>query len=368
MQRRYPQSPVLDAVGEYEFALEAARMGAWDIDLATGLVSCSREMLDLWGVDHQTFNGERHVLQAKVHPEDRIRMSEAIDEAIRWETLYEFEYRIYPTPEQERWVVARGRCTYDISTSRPARFAGVVFDVTERKERERALNEARKAREQFLMIAGHELKTPLTCMQLQLTVLDWELNTTADLETVVRTSLGKQREHLNRLSRIVDNMLHENLITVGKMRLTHAEVDLSGMAQDVIEQFRVQAQSHRVDVLFKSQGLVIGRWDRFRLEQVLLNLLMNAIRYGNKQPVTVEVSQTDGWASLQVEDEGMGIKIEDQERIFERFERASADLESTGMGLGLFIAKTIVDAHGGEIRVRSEIGKGSRFTVLLPLE
>ena len=109
-----------------------------------------------------------------------------------------------------------------------------------------------------------------------------------------------------------------------------------------------------------------GQWDRFRIEQVLINLLTNAFRYGAGHPVDVELESSKDTATLIVQDRGQGIATEDRSRIFERFAKATANGDASGLGLGLYISKQIVAAHGGQLKVTSEIGKGSRFTVELP--
>ena len=107
--------------------------------------------------------------------------------------------------------------------------------------------------------------------------------------------------------------------------------------------------------------------DQFRIEQVVLNLLMNALRYGEKRPVSLSLKTENSMIVLSVKDSGLGIPPEDQERIFQKFERANAEKETNGMGLGLYIAKHIVQSHEGEIKVLSTPGKGSVFSVILPL-
>lgn len=352
------------------FALQSGRMGTWDFSLETGSINCSQEMLDLWNVSREEFNNEREILQSKVHPEDLELMKSAIDEAISNKSVYELEYRIIPSPGVVKWVLSRGRCTFEPNSDRPLRFAGVVYDISERRVKEEATRYAAKIRDQFFQIAGHELKTPLTCLHLQIQVMEWEMRQkhadTFSLDRIA-TGLKKQQNHLKRISRIVDNILDESKITVGRLLLQFEHFDLAEMVQEVFEDFEVTAKAFEVEVSYKSKHSVPGMYDRYRMEQVLQNLLLNAIRFGNKKPVQVEVLKDGDHALLIVRDNGYGIKEEDQERIFERFERVISENEISGMGLGLFISRNIVRDHKGDIFIKSEPGEGTEFTVRVPL-
>lgn len=353
------------------FALESGRMGTWDFDLVTDKIICSKEMLRIWGITESQFDGQRSLLQSKVHPEDRPLMVEAIAKAIEEKSVYEFEYRIFPEPGNLRWVVSRGRCTYAPDSDLPVRFAGVVFDITEKKIKEEALAAAVKARDQFFMIASHELKTPLTCLNLQIDVLQWEMKERfPELAANERIDSGfkKQQEHLLRISRIIDNILHESKLSDKKLSLHPEKFCLQTMVLEVLDRFRVASDSAGVEITLTKTESLEGTWDKYKIEQVLLNLLTNAIKYGNQSRVCVEVSGEKGFAHLVVKDEGPGIDPLDQERIFERFERVLTDKKIAGLGLGLYLSNSIVRAHGGEILLHSEVGKGSEFRVILPVE
>ncbi|MBA2405660.1 MAG: HAMP domain-containing histidine kinase [Bdellovibrionales bacterium] len=181
------------------------------------------------------------------------------------------------------------------------------------------------------------------------------------------TSLKKQREHLLRITRLVDNILDEAKITEGKLLLELEEFDLCEMVTNVLERFKVLVQTSNIGIIFNPKQSITGKWDRFRMEQVFINLLINAIRYGNKKPIEIEVFQENQNAHLIVRDQGIGIQIKDQQRIFERFERANPADEINGLGLGLYISENIISAHKGEIKLKSEFEKGSEFTIIIPV-
>lgn len=164
-------------------------------------------------------------------------------------------------------------------------------------------------------------------------------------------------------------MLDVSRIKVGKLRLDKATHELGDIVREVI---------FRMDVLFEAAGVRMptiicdeelrGEWDRFRIEQVVSNLLTNAIRYGMGKKIDVKVVRIEHSAVLSVADHGYGINKEDIDRIFGRYERAINSSEVSGLGLGLFISKEIVESHEGKIWVESEFGKGSTFFVSLPLK
>lgn len=352
-----------------EFALESGKMATWEIDLESNQVSCSKEMLDLWGIDPHEFKNHRSILQNKVYPSDRDRMNTEINDAIKRRSIYELEYRIIPSPGQIRWVCSRGRCTFAPGSDKPVRFAGIVYDITEKKVKEIELANAQKARSDFLTIAGHELKTPLTCLQLQLNVMESQLQDLSKQDSsaeLIAQGLKKQQDHLLRISKIINNILDETKISEGLFLLQFENCNLADIVSEIIEQLKLTATSHDVELILKNPMPILGKWDRFRLEQVLLNLLMNAIRYGNKKPIHVEVVKEKDKALVIIRDQGIGISPEDQSRVFQRFVRLNQDPTSNGMGLGLYISNYIIRAHGGEIRLKSEFGKGSEFTVAIP--
>ncbi|MCM2350491.1 MAG: PAS domain-containing sensor histidine kinase [Bacteriovoracaceae bacterium] len=352
-----------------DFALQSGRMGTWDINLVNNSIACSQLMLDLWGVTAKELNGNRAILQKKVHPDDLQRMNSSIDEAIKNDSIYELEFRIIPSPGKERWVMSRGRCTYDSDLKTPSRFSGVVFDITEKKIKEEKLTAALKARDQFFMIANHELRTPLTCLELhhQVMELELKLNYPDVFSTeILKSGFQKQKDNLQRITRLVNNILDESQIASGSLSIQPEHFDLCEMAREVVDRFKIIAESAGVEVRFTITQSVPGKWDRFRLEQVLLNLLTNAIRYGNKTPIHIEIKGDEEKGVMIVRDNGLGINSEDQKRVFEQFERATGDNNTNGLGLGLFISNSIIKAHGGEISLKSEIGKGAEFAVVLP--
>ena len=230
------------------------------------------------------------------------------------------------------------------------------------------LHGAIKARDDFLSIAGHELKTPLAALQLQV----------QGLQLVISKGLGndaikKLQDRLERasgsvqdLGQLIDELLDVSRMTSGKLKLEKQQFDLSELLKEVVAKYSETALEMGCRLELQCPAAIVGYWDRVRLEQVVANLLSNAIKYGREKPVEIEVSEKDDNAIFKVTDHGIGVAPDHQTRIFERFERAVPDREFGGLGLGLWIARRIVEASGGKIRVESVPTQGATFTVTLP--
>lgn len=230
--------------------------------------------------------------------------------------------------------------------------------------------EAVETRDEFLSICSHELRTPLTSMKLQNQLAERTLAAGLDsaslgrFEKMVHQS-GKQ---IDRLVRLIEEMLDISRIRSGKLSIIPERLDLTKLVEDIVERFQPQMQEAHCQVRVSAPASLTGSWDRLRLEQILVNLLSNATKYGAGKPILVSLVRTGNTAVLSVRDEGIGIAPENQARIFERFERAVSKSEITGLGLGLYIVKQILEMLGGRIRVESAPGRGSLFVVELPLE
>jgi signal transduction histidine kinase len=182
----------------------------------------------------------------------------------------------------------------------------------------------------------------------------------------VSESLDVTLRQVRKLTDLVDNLLDVSRITAGRLRLELEELDLSSVAAELLSRFAPSAVQLGCALELHAPEPVFGRWDRLRVEQVVTNLLSNALKYGAGRPVVVRVEEDGERARLTVRDQGIGIAEEDLGRIFERFERAVSDRHYGGLGLGLYITRQIVEAFGGTVRVASRSGHGSTFTLELP--
>ena len=216
------------------------------------------------------------------------------------------------------------------------------------------------AREEFLSIASHELRTPLTPLMLQLGIVR-----RAVANTPLEPKIALAQRQTERLGRLVGNLLDVARIGAGKLALERELVDLAEVISGVVDRHGEEITRQGCTVALEVESIV-GEYDSMRLEQVATNLLGNAIKYGARQPIEVKLVRNGGGATLTVRDHGIGIPAEGLTRLFGRFERAASPREFGGLGLGLYIARQIVEAHGGTISVASVEGQGSTFTVELP--
>ncbi len=251
-----------------------------------------------------------------------------------------------------------------------------VNDVTEHKraeeERERLYREAQEAilaRDEFLSIASHELKTPLTALQLQLQMLLRSASKGGLSKLTPERLLNKLQladQQTERLAVLINDLLDVARIRTGRIDIRLEEIDLAQVVRDVLARFEEQIAQAGCTVTLHANEPIVACWDRSRLEQVVTNLLSNAIKYGPGKPVEINILGDNMQAQLIVRDHGIGIAPEHLERIFVRFERAVSANHYGGLGLGLYIVRQIVEALGGSIHVASDYGAGATFTVTLP--
>ncbi|MCY1407831.1 Sensor histidine kinase RcsC [compost metagenome] len=232
------------------------------------------------------------------------------------------------------------------------------------------LEQAVRMRDDFMSIVAHEVRTPLNGLILETQLRKMHLardNAAAFTLDKMHAMVDRDERQIKSLIRLIEDMLDVSRIRTGKLSIRPTRFDLSTLVRDLLHNFSRQIDAAETSVTLDAEQPVIGNWDEFRIEQVISNLLTNALRYGAKSPVTVKVYSEGGQALVDVRDQGIGISEENQTRIFQQFERVSARQAVAGLGLGLFISEQIVTAHGGTITVQSRIGEGALFRVCLPL-
>lgn len=337
---------------------------------------------------------------SKFYPEEQVREQRPqadLEEALRNGRLEREDWRIRKDGSRY-WASLVITPVFDRNRKHIG-FAKVTRNLTERKQAEDALyyayaelenrvhvrtqelleetkkaEEAVKARDQFLSMASHELKTPLTTLKLQSQIRKRSVRK-GDFsefrpENLIELCSEDERQ-INRLTFLVDNMLDISKLTTGNFKLVREDFKLAEMVQETTERLKPLIIEKRMQLSFQmAEGATPGNWDRRRLEQVVSNLIMNALKYAPASALEIRVDEQDGMARIQIKDSGPGISKEHQERIFSPFQRIQANENVNGLGLGLYITRQIVEAHGGHISIESnpEVRKGTNFVIKLPLK
>ena len=321
-----------------------------------------------------------------LHPDDREKCIAAWSISLRDGTQFQCECRILRRDGTYRWHLRRALPERSRDGELVA-WLGTDTDIDDRKRaddersellvRERAARfeaeaaqkraaelyvEAREAvrlRDDFLTVAAHELRTPLTTLRLQAQQLARGTQANDTSRSLLRS--------VDRLCRLVDQLLDVSRLAGGKVQLQLEKADLRGIVKETAARLGDEAQRSGCSISVTDGEPVMAELDPLRMEQVVANLITNAIKYGRGKPIELGIHVDRGHAKLTVRDHGIGVAHEEQARIFERFARAVSVREYGGLGLGLFISKQIVDAHGGSIHVDSAPGEGATFVVDLPV-
>ena len=234
----------------------------------------------------------------------------------------------------------------------------IVLDITERKRLE-------QRKDEFIGIASHELKTPLTSIKGYTQILERIIQQMSDER--LKTYLKKTNIYINRLDSLIADLLDVSRIQAGKLQFNMSEFNLKELIKDSIDAIQPTSTKHKILCTECPDVTIYG--DMHRLEQVFMNLLSNALKYSpDAEQVEVEIKKTSKQITVSVKDYGVGISKKNISKLFERFYRVEKTAKQfSGLGIGLYISSEIVLRHGGKIAVDSEEGKGSKFTVTLPI-
>ena len=291
------------------------------------------------------------------------------------------EEKIQTRLKGERLLHTKKITLYDEHGS-PEFLLGISEDITEKKlaeeqhrlllQEQAARSEAEKMiqqRDDFISIAAHELRTPLTSISLQNQLINKLLPTAesaAGLQKITSLTQNCQTQ-IERLSKLVENLLDVTRVTTGRFVLDKSKINLSELVERICKGLEAESNKSKCKIDLRLEPNIMASWDAARIEQVLVNLVSNAMKFGAGKPIEISTYIKGSFSILQVKDHGLGISKEDQARLFNCFERAVSITSYGGLGLGLYISKQIATAHGGRIYVESELGLGASFIVELPL-
>lgn len=381
-ERERFQKALLKSEADYRSIYETSPVGILNVGPNGHFLRCNRAFEEFVGYSEAELIALSFI--KTTHPEDVEISAREMNSLLAGDKPnVSFEKRFIRKDGQVVW----GHVSASVLRNEKGEFVktiSIIENITERKLAEAARDkllvqeqnarlEAQKAvnaRDEFLSIASHELKTPLTTLALQTQLLN-RLIEQGRLTTLSKEKqqdmLRISRQHLERLSLLIDSLLDVSRIGVGKISLKKVDINLYTLIDDILKHFQMEFKEKGCSVTLTGDTNIIGHWDKLRLEQVIVNLISNAIKFGAGKPIAVKTFVEKGKAKFSVRDMGIGISKENQTRIFERFERAVSVNSFGGLGLGLYIVKELVETHGGHISVESELGEGATFIVELPL-
>jgi PAS domain S-box-containing protein len=342
----------------YRNLADAVPSIVWTADPTGALTYVNRQWTDYTGMDRDQTIGWNWL--DAIHPDDVARFESGWRAAIARRGEYKAECRIRRNSDDaHRWHLCYGIPDVD----REGRMVGWLATLTDTED----LRQAILARDDFLAVASHELRTPLSTLAFVIHGgrLIGEGESAVDREALLSKMAMAERQ-VNRLEKLVATLLDVTRITGRRLVLEPVDCDLTALVREVAARLRGEAERSGCALELRTPQPVRGRVDPLRVDQVLTNLITNAVRHGAGKPIDIDVLEENGIIRLSVTDRGEGIAPDDMPRLFGRFQRGTGGSAQSGLGLGLFISRHIAQAHGGDIHVKSEPGKGASFTVELP--
>lgn len=301
--------------------------------------------------------------------EDQVEVKAKIQKGLRDKEAIEMELQLKNSRNEYHWFLCRLQPIFN-DQHEIVRWYGSFTNIQTQKNYSSELEKSIQIRDQFLSIASHELKTPLTALKLQTGMRQRMIDKKIIKDTIEMDYFQKivsaDKKQIDRLTRLVDDMLDVSRIKSGKLSLDFTESEVNTFINDIIQRFLPEFNERNCQLIFHNMPETLCYWDLHRIEQVMINLLSNTLKYGGNKDVVVKLEKVNDIIKIHVTDQGEGIKEQDQMKIFELFERANHDQSISGLGLGLFIVNQIIQSHQGSVEVMSSHGKGSTFTISLP--
>jgi len=337
-------------------AIDSADMGTWSLDIPTGELVISGKGKTIHGI-HLDAQISLQVIFDVVAPDHLDRVKGLITNAISIKNSFEVEY-IINTPDggKQRWVKTTGRAYYD-DNDNPLSISGTMIDITESKAYD-------QQKDDFISIASHELKTPVTSLKAALQLLDRMKDNPSPV--MFAKLIEQSNRSMGKISNLIEDLLNLSRMNEGQLKLNKTKFTLAGMLSFCCNHVRM-AGKH--DIILTGDKTLEVVADEHRVDQVIVNMVNNVVKYApNSKDIILNIEKIGESAKISVTDTGPGIPAEKLAHLFERYYRTDASgYQNSGLGLGLFISAEIIRKHGGEIGVESEVGKGSTFWFTLPL-
>lgn len=358
-ERKRAEEEIRVSEERLRIALDAGQIGVWDWNLTTGELKWSDKVYEINGVSPATFIPNLENFRSLIHPEDSKWVRDLLQKAIKGKGQFNAVFRILPPNGEERWIKTSALITRD-KKGKPSHMLGATSDITKEKKVEQDKND-------FVGIATHELKTPVTSLKAYAEVLQRKFARQGDM--LSSSQLGKMNAQLDKLTMLISDLLDVTKIESGKLRMHLERFNFDDFVRDTVEELQRTTERHTL-IIEGSTGKVVSA-DRERVGQVLTNLISNAIKYSpHTDVIIIKSSANDNSVTVCVQDFGVGIPSSKLDKLFNRFYRISGPKENTfpGLGLGLYISKEIMQRQQGDLRVTSELGKGSTFCFELPIK
>jgi len=341
-----------------EISQKAGHIGTYEIDLVNKTVYWSPELERLFGLQPGSFGGTHNAWFEFVHPDDKQQMIQERDRQLAEGDELELEFRIIHPDGTVRWIFSKGRYFRD-KNGKPTKTVGINMDITERKRLERQKDE-------FLTIASHELKTPLTSIKAFVQILQRYFARPEDEDSV--TYLSKMDHQVDKLTKLVQDLLDVSKLQTGNLDYNEDVFDFDELVAETVEE--MQPITDRHTLIHEGRANIQVLADKFRIAQVLTNFISNAIKYSpDGDKIVVRTKHEKNTVTVSVQDFGIGIPDDKKQFLFQRFYRVMDKKRESfpGLGLGLFISSEIVKRQKGDIWFESSEGKGSTFSFSLPV-
>ncbi|WPV02886.1 ATP-binding protein [Mucilaginibacter sp. cycad4] len=352
-EKVFARRKIEEAEERARLAVEAAEIGTFDLDLVTGEILTSERFNIIFGVGRDV---PRDLFLKALHPDDLELRNNAHKTALITGKLF-YEARIIWPNGSLRWIRAQGKVYYG-SINKPLRILGTLLDITEFKH-------LQQQKDDFISVASHELKTPMTSIKASMQLLDRLIKVDPSSDKIPQF-ISRGNSSLNKMQQLVDSLLNVSKITAGQLALHKTRFLAAQMINECCDHVRL-AGTHELELTGDTDLELYA--DRQRIDQVVVNFVNNAVKYApDSNRIVINISKQGNMAKISVQDFGRGIPPENIPHLFERYYRVdTSGIQYSGLGLGLYISAEIIELHGGEMGVESEVDKGSTFWFTIPL-